>query len=121
MKKLTGVELIAAERQRQIDKEGWTAEHDDEHERGELASMAVCYASPYRPYVLGKQGDNIYFKDAYPPSWDSCWDKRKRHEFGDGIVIENKSLPPKQRIRNLVKAGALIAAEIDRLQRLGTK
>jgi hypothetical protein len=115
---MNGIELITKERKRQIEKEGWTAEHDDEYELGELASVAVCYASPYRPYVLDKQGDNIYFKDAYPLVWDSEWDKRKRHKFGDGIVIENKSLPTNQRIRNLVKAGALIAAEIDRLQRI---
>ncbi|MEG2267851.1 MAG: DUF550 domain-containing protein, partial [Acinetobacter sp.] len=34
---------IIAERQRQISEEGWTPEHDDEHDKGELAMAAVCY------------------------------------------------------------------------------
>lgn len=43
----TGVDLIAAERKRQIEKEGWTLQHDrDEHTGGELALAACCYAAP---------------------------------------------------------------------------
>lgn len=37
---MTGVELIARERQEQIEKHGWTAEHDDAHGSGELAEAA---------------------------------------------------------------------------------
>jgi len=33
---------IIAERQRQTSAEGWTAEHDDEHTEGEIASAAAC-------------------------------------------------------------------------------
>ena len=40
----TGAELIAAERQRQVEQEGWTPEHDDEHADGALAQAAGCYA-----------------------------------------------------------------------------
>ena len=40
----TGVELIAQERERQIEKEGWTAEHDADHTEGQLAKAAACYA-----------------------------------------------------------------------------
>jgi hypothetical protein len=36
----TGMELIADERKRQIDQEGWTAEHDDGHDGRELARAA---------------------------------------------------------------------------------
>ena len=131
MKKLSGIELIAKERERQISEEGWAAEHDDEHEMGELASAAICYASPFQPFMLERRTDEYRFRDAFPPSWDSEWDKRERYEE-DGIeqlgcetylvaqaeVIENIVLPIPKRIRNLVKAGALIAAEIDRLQRI---
>jgi hypothetical protein len=46
----TGIELIAAERERHTAKLGWTAEHDDEHASGELATAAVCYATPIRLY-----------------------------------------------------------------------
>jgi len=39
---LDGVALIAAERRRQIEAEGWTPEHDDEHTRGQIALAAAC-------------------------------------------------------------------------------
>lgn len=42
----TGVELIAAERRRQVDVEEWTAEHDADHRDGELAWAACYYAMP---------------------------------------------------------------------------
>ena len=116
-KKLSGIELITKERERQITKEGRTPEHDDEHERGELASAAVCYASPFQPFVLDKRRDYYQFIDAYPPSWSQEWNKRRYSNAGWGDLVENKDLPMNKRIRNLVKAGALIAAEIDRLQR----
>jgi hypothetical protein len=40
----SGVELIADERRRQIDKEGWTYEHDDGHTDGSIAMAAAVYA-----------------------------------------------------------------------------
>ena len=41
-----GAALIAAERQRQIDAEGWTPEHDAEHGDDALACAAAVYALP---------------------------------------------------------------------------
>ena len=79
---MSGAELIAAERQRQIDAEGWTPEHDDLHDGGELAYAAVGYIKRDRA--------------EFPLSW---------------------TFKPGDRVRDLVKAGALIAAEIDRLNR----
>lgn len=38
----SGIDLIAAERQRQIEEEGWTPDHDDQHTNGELALAAAC-------------------------------------------------------------------------------
>ena len=95
----TGIELIAEERQRQIEVEGWTKEHDAEHTNGSLALAAVCYAIPsesrrYSYCPLRKER----VPDFWP--WDKEWWKPC----------------PENRIRELVKAGALIAAEIDRLQ-----
>lgn len=89
----TGTELIAAERQRQVAQEGWTLEHDDEHDDGELLQAARCYLSlnPDYPHLTGAALDWPWHPDWWKPSPDP--------------------------IRNLVKAGALIAAEIDRLQR----
>ncbi len=88
------VGLIAAERQRQIMKEGWTDSHDDEHDSGEMIAAAITYAE--RVYVPES------FASTLPPSWPwaAKWWK-----------------PSTDPVRNLVKAGALIAAEIDRLMR----
>lgn len=90
----SGVALIADERLRQIKVEGWTPEHDDAHEDGELADAASCYA-----YVSNyEHPEGVRVPEDWP--WDRKWWK-----------------PSANPIRNLVKAGALIAAEIDRLQR----
>ncbi len=95
MPDLTGAELIAAERSRQIEAEGWSPEHDAEHCDDDLALAAACYATPYN------------FRDPHgrtgvpPQLWP--WGR-------------SDWKPTADRIRELVKAGALIAAEIDRLQ-----
>jgi hypothetical protein len=95
---MTGIELIAAERQRQIDVEGWTPEHDDMHDEGQLTGAAECYAARAADQLAGiKSG----LTDP-PLQWtfeDSWW----------------KPSPDPE--RNLVKAGALIAAELDKLRR----
>jgi hypothetical protein len=88
-----GHELIAAERQRQIDGEGWTAEHDEAHWDGQLVRAALCYATPPRAR------DMIGRLPRHWP-WEARWWKPT----------------PEDRVRELVKAGALIAAEIDRLR-----
>lgn len=90
------LELIAEERERQISKEGWTAEHDDEHADQELASAAACYALPD---WLRYPNDEARVPSAWPFE-ESSWKPS-----------------PQDRIRELVKAGALIVAEIERLQR----
>lgn len=86
--------LIASERARQTSREGYTLAHDDEHDEGELACAAACYAIP----DCGE--DRAHALDALWP-WD------------DGDFKPT----PNDRIRELVKAGALIVAEIERLQR----
>jgi hypothetical protein len=40
---MSGSELIRAERRRQIDVEGWTAEHDDKHGADRLLAASRCY------------------------------------------------------------------------------
>lgn len=92
-----GTALIAAERRRQITQEGWTPEHDDEYQSCELTAAAHCYMEEAAQQVLNghAQGD---FPTDWP--WSADW---------------WKSSPDP--VRNLVKAGALIAAEIDRLLR----
>lgn len=93
---MNGAERIAAERQRQVEAEGWTPEHDDEHANGELATAANCYMASW---VLDPPEDGIRLTE-FPPAnwpWERSWWK-----------------PSDDPIRNLEKAGALIAAEIDR-------
>jgi hypothetical protein len=93
----TGVELIAAERQRQVEVEGFDAQHDDEHDGGSLGRAAVCYIT-----YEDKKKYQIRPDDRAPAYWP--WEPESWR-------------PSPDKIRNLVKAGALIAAEIDRLQR----
>jgi len=109
----SGVELIAEERPRQVKKKGYSADHDDGRENGELALVAALYATPQPLYTVsldddrknekhGHRGLTIEADDPWPCEWGSEFDKRA--QFG--------------RLRSLIVAGALIAAEIDRLQRL---
>jgi hypothetical protein len=109
----TGAERISDERKRQILIEGWDDMHDDEHNGDELALAAVCYAAPGKIYIKEKvmDIDQISFIDPWP--FDTTWDKRNHTDAGS-IVIASSI---KERIRQLEKAGALIAAEIDRLIR----
>lgn len=97
----TGIELIAEERQRQMNVEGWTPEHDDEHSTGELALVASYYAmsEEQRFDELSTDSDSKTPPTGFP--WDAEWWKPT----------------PENRVRELQKAGALIAAEIDRLNR----
>lgn len=85
-----GIELISEERKRQIEVEGWTAEHDAKHVCGELSDAAMCYCM--REYWRRRLPIELIFP--FSPEW---------------FKSDN-------RIRELSKAGALIAAEIDRLQ-----
>ncbi|HFL2757910.1 TPA: hypothetical protein ACG1S6_000337 [Pseudomonas aeruginosa] len=83
---------VQAERLRQVEAEGWMPEHDDAHDTGALASAAGCYAMFSLAYPAG---DPSRF---WP--WDKSWWK-----------------PSPDGRRNMVKAGALILAEIERLDR----
>lgn len=97
-----GAELIAAERGRQRYREGFTPEHDELHDEGELAQAGNCYRSIGNG-SLGHNTADADQSDAAVPSgwpWAREWWK------------------PKTRLRNLVRAGALYQAEIDRLTRL---
>lgn len=94
-----GITLISDERRRQLNVEGFSAEHDDTHTQGELAAAAVSYAMTAVDEMLPKLPEGA--KLPPPPTWP----------------FAKKDWKPTDKIRNLVKAGALIAAEIDRLQR----
>ena len=93
---MTGTELIQQEGERRITTEGWTACHDDSHIKGELAQAGACYA-----LEASGQGGRIFWP------WKA----------GQSFMGWKPSTDP---VSNLFRAGALIAAEIDRLQRKAT-
>lgn len=117
-----GADLILAERRRQITEEGWTREHDDKHDSDELIRAACVYASPRVLYVKadGWGSETVTFMSIWPHDWDLKSETTRVNGRGlDREAVKKlNDLQTPSRIRDLVKAGALIAAEIDRLQRL---
>lgn len=95
------IDDVIAERQRQIDIEGWSNEHDDQHRAGDLAVAGACYAA----FAVAEDSRvdasllTTFTKNCWP--WGREWWKPK---IGT----------PR---RDLVRAAALIVAEIDRLDR----
>lgn len=91
---------IVAERKRQMEVEGWTLEHDDEHDDGSLARAAACYAMPAAIRIMAAGVNETVKSRVWPLSWAPDWWK------------------PKDRRRDLIRAAALIVAEIERLDRI---
>lgn len=100
---------VLAERQRQHDVEGWTPEHDDVHNRGEMASAAVSYATNavvrlrlmadgYPAERIDEMSAQAKVPNTWP--WSPSWWK-----------------PAGGTRRILVKAAALLLAEIERIDR----
>lgn len=91
---------IEAERFRQMSAEGWTVAHDDQHYTGDLARAAAAYA-----YEAGRTDQQRADSAGDAPQiwpWSEGWWK------------------PTDRRRDLIKAAALIVAEIERLDRAHT-
>lgn len=119
---------VLAERRRQVSAEGWTPEHDDTHTGGEMAGAAACYAL---------YGATYNAPSHYPPRkvYAAVAEARRNAEkdmdttreairMAIGEPKAPKNWPwnaewwkPSDRRRNLVKAAALILAEIERLDR----
>jgi len=93
------IEEIAAERRRQVEVEGWTTEHDDLHRQGELARAGAAYA-----YATG-YCDALRRINGRPAWWP----------------FENSWWKPKDRRSDLIRAGALIVAEVERLDRAAAR
>jgi hypothetical protein len=89
---LSGGKLIKLERQRQKRAEGYTAEDDSAHDGDELISAAIAYCD----HAIDPS-----------PEVPECW------------PFERALFKPKDRRRDLIRAGALIAAELDRLSMEG--
>lgn len=95
---------VLAERLRQMTAEGWSLQHDDDHDGGDLAAAASAYAL-YAADELNpqSQGDGDFGR-ATPPMWP----------------FSRRWWKPEDPRRALVKAGALILAEIERIDRQDT-
>lgn len=98
---------VLAERARQVNAEGWTPEHDDEHVDGSMARAAACYVehacSRGWVYQDFEDGPQRYASEAVPFRWPDAWDA--------------SWWKPKNPRRDLVRAAALLLAEIERLDR----
>ena len=89
---------VLSERSRQVLEEGWDAAHDDEHTDGGMAIAAACYA------LIGTSADRYLSRGVASTlwgytGWATSWFK------------------PKTIRRNLVRAAALLIAEIERIDR----
>ena len=93
-----GSDMIAAERSRHQLEEGFDHEHADKHVFGEIAHAGAAYASTAALQAQYGRVPSCFIPKTWP--WQRVWWK-----------------PAQDPVRNLVRAGALIAAEIDRLMR----
>lgn len=86
---------VLAERRRQVSVEGYHAQHDDDHACGEIANAAAYYAltDDMREFL------------------------KREHITASAIMPRDWAFKPKDRRRDLVRAGALILAEIERIDR----
>ncbi|WP_333673995.1 hypothetical protein [Agrobacterium tumefaciens] len=94
---------VTAERRRQIEAEGWGNVHDDSHTNFELTKAAISYA---QAAAISEKDRTREFANKNVPSrwpWSKVWWK------------------PKDRRTDLVRAAALLIAEIERLDRAEAK
>lgn len=90
---MNGSQLIAEERKRQVNVEHWTAEHD-----AKLPAQLAMAGAAYAVCAAGQLSGNTRIEPPVMWPWERRWWK-----------------PTEDPVRNLTKAGALIAAEIDRI------
>ena len=110
----SGVSIISEERNRQITQEGYDWKQDDTYDGQELALAATVYALPpsWRGVYAGAKGHSNMRRILWP--WDHYTFKPVP---SDNSIVFGKEQSIDDRIKELAKAGALVAAEIDRLQR----
>ena len=107
----TGIELIAEERQRQIDK-GYDADHDELESAFQLSGAAASYIAnahnlDFKDHThYDNKGDvmRVQYREIDTRKWAEQWPWADHDGRADSDILTS-----------LIKAGALIAAEIDRL------
>lgn len=95
---------VAIERKRQINEEGWHHDHDDLQDAGSLSRAGASYA--WNASTIDYADTKTEYPPGQPPAYwpwgASAW-------------------KPKDRRRDLVRAAALILAEIERLDRAAAR
>ncbi|MGB3044170.1 MAG: hypothetical protein WBB98_13385 [Xanthobacteraceae bacterium] len=95
------MQAVIAERFRQIEQEGWSLDHDDQHAHGELATAGAAYAKAAGEHLtdgFDVQRDPKFYQPSFWP-WNDQWWK------------------PTGFRRDLVKACALIVADGEKFDR----
>lgn len=99
MRTKKAIDSFTLARARQVVNHGFTSEKDDRNNaNGELAKVAACYAVP-----------TVDTLPLWPLKWDFGWFKPHKEDDTEG------------RKRDIEKAGALLMAEWERLDRLQEK
>jgi len=103
----SAIDDVLAERQRQIEVEGWTEAHDDDHYPGDMAMAGACYAAHAACGAAIERGD---------------FDPHSRLEAAQQLVRRmwpwgREWWKPKNNRRDMVRAAALMIAEIERWDR----
>jgi hypothetical protein len=102
MKTKSAIRTIAAERKRGVRKHKYTADKDDLLTRGELTKGAMSYLAIADMQLQGVTRAELNIPTFWP-------------------FEQSRFQPSEFPTRNLVKAAAMVAAEIDRLNRLALK
>lgn len=94
---------LMVERLRQVDEEGYNPKHDEKHAPAELAAAAAAYAASAATVALAPDPtDALHF-----PAWivQRLWPWWR------------ETFKPKSPERDLVRAGALVIAALERIER----
>ena len=97
------LELVKDERVKQINKHGYTHEHDDGHTDGSIADAAACYAATAQVYKIKEFNELFPMKTLYP--WGMRYFKKEEKSRKDQIIT----------------ACAMLMAEWERLDRIEKK
>lgn len=93
---------VVAERRRQVQIEGYDAQHDDAlHHTGELVAAAACYVNEVCHRRHTRQTRLTFSSDGPPSGWP----------------FEDAGWKPKGDRQDLVRAVAFILAELERMDR----
>lgn len=102
----SAMESVLRERHNQI-LTGYTADHDDAHDKGELADLAYML---FRAELSGTPTVATWVKDAADKLHDDVCNRLNRVVANGGVCLAHREL--------CVKAAALLLAEIERIDRI---